>query len=113
MTQFEKKQTYCYHNHIFVSESQNCHQCLLTLNVWSRAGKVRFSGAQNSMFLKASSGECCKPCNIVLLVTLQCTCSPHHPPIEISYGEMNQGNNILQFPHIRAKWLSAKRKSRL
>ena len=40
-----------------------------------RAGKFRFSGTQNSMLLKASSGEHCTPCNFVHLVTLQDTCA--------------------------------------
>ena len=33
--------------------------------------KIRFSGKQNSMLLKASTGACCAPRNFVLLVTLQ------------------------------------------
>ena len=38
-----------------------------------RAGKNWFSGAQNSMLPKASSGEPCAPRNFVLLVTLRGT----------------------------------------
>ena len=41
--------------------------------ITSRAGKIRFSGARKSMFLKASSGERCAPRNFVHLVTLQDT----------------------------------------
>ena len=36
-----------------------------------RTGKFRFSGAQNRVLLKASSGKCCAPHNFVLLVTSQ------------------------------------------
>ena len=38
------------------------------------AGKIRFSGTQKSVLLKASSGECCAPHNFVLLLTLGGTC---------------------------------------
>ena len=38
------------------------------------AGKIRFSGVQKSVLLKASSGEHCVPHNFVHLVTLQGTC---------------------------------------
>ena len=40
----------------------------------SMAGKIRFSSAQKSMLLKASSGEHCVPCNFVHLLTLRGTC---------------------------------------
>ena len=39
-----------------------------------RAGKIRFSGTQKSMLLKASSGECCAPRNFGLLMMLGGTC---------------------------------------
>ena len=48
---------------LFISDSM-CHE---------RAGKIRFSGAQKSVFLKPSSGEHCAPRNFVLLVTLEST----------------------------------------
>ena len=38
-----------------------------------RAGKIRFSGAQKSVLLKASSGERCAPQNFVHLVTFRGT----------------------------------------
>ena len=41
--------------------------------VISRARKIRFSGEQNSVLLKASSGERCAPRNFVLLMTLRVT----------------------------------------
>ena len=43
----------------------NLHTC--------RAGKIRFSGARKFVLLKASSGDCCAPCNFLLLVTLRGT----------------------------------------
>ena len=39
--------------------------------VESRTGKIKFSGAQRSVLLKASSGERCAPHNFVHLVPLQ------------------------------------------
>ena len=84
----------------------------ITENVVFRAGKIWFSGAQNSVLLKASSGECCEPGNFVLCVALWGTCSPHRVPHRapneigygnMGYGQMKQGNNILQFPHIVLK----------
>ena len=39
-----------------------------------RAGNIRFSGTQKSVFLKVSSGEHCVPCNFVHLVMLGGTC---------------------------------------
>ena len=43
-------------------------------NRWvSRARKLRFSGTQKPVLLKASSRECCATSNFVLLVTLGCT----------------------------------------
>ena len=63
-----------------------------------RAGKIRFSGAQKSVLLKESPGECCAPHNFVYLVTLRGTCvhlimwlTVH----QIYYGKMKQCNNIL------------------
>ena len=46
----------------------------LFIYIMNRAGKIRFSGAQKSVLLKASSGERCAPCNFVHLVALQGTC---------------------------------------
>ena len=39
-----------------------------------RAGKIRFSGTQKSVLLKASSVEHCAPHNFALLVTLGSLC---------------------------------------
>ena len=48
-----------------------------------RAGKTRFPGTQQSVLLKASSGEHCAPRNFVLLLTLRCT---RVPLIETNLG---------------------------
>ena len=59
------------------------------------AGKIRFSGEQKSVLLKASSGEHCAPRNFVLLVTLRgmYKCLPHrvhrHVRNEIDYRKKN------------------------
>ena len=44
---------------------------ILVCSLPVRAGKIRFSGEQRAMILKASSGERCAPHKLVLLVTLQ------------------------------------------
>ena len=49
----------------------NFESFAITYLIKYRAGKIRFSGTQKSMLLKASSGECCASCNFVLLVTLR------------------------------------------
>ena len=57
-----------------------------------RAGKIWFSGEQNSMLLKARSGARCAPHNFVLIVTLQSTSVclvPHRAPNEIDYIKTN------------------------
>ena len=41
---------------------------------YTRTGKIRFSGTQKSVLLKANSGEHCAPRNFVLLVLLADTC---------------------------------------
>ena len=67
-----------------------------------RVGKIRFSGARESMLLKASSGKVCVPQNFVHLATLQGTrvglivyLVVHH----MKYGKVKLYNKILQFPH--------------
>ena len=47
-----------------------------------RAGKIRFSGTQKFVLLKASSGECCATHNFVVLVMIGSiyTCLPYHVP---------------------------------
>ena len=45
---------------------------IITIHIFT-AGKIRFSGEQNSVLLKASSGAHCTLRNFVLLVTLQGT----------------------------------------
>ena len=53
----------------------------------------------------------CSPCDFS-----RYTCSPHRVPCcapnEVSYGKMNQYNKILQFPHVKARRLSKKKKPR-
>ena len=53
----------------------------------------------------------------ILFNVLRYTCLPHrvpcHAPNEVSYGKMNQYNKILQFPHVKARRLSKKKKPRL
>ena len=44
-----------------------------TQGAMDRAGKIRFSGERNSVFLKEISGARCAPRNFVLLVTLRGT----------------------------------------
>ena len=59
------------------------------------AGEMIFSGTQNSVLLKAISGECCVPRNIFApCVVRRYTCLPHRlPPClpnnEIDYGKIN------------------------
>ena len=114
-------------SNLFPGSSDNRHVQLLTVGnfeiIWNlekilRAGKIKFSGAQKSVLLKASSGELYMPRNFV---DLPCDftwyiCLPHCVPCapnEICYGKMKQCSNILQFPDVRAKRSSEKRKTRL
>ena len=82
-----------------------------------RTGKIRFSGARKSVLLKASSRERCVPQNFVYLATFRGT--RVHLIVYLVYqmkyliGKMNQYNKILQFPHIKARRLSKKKKPRL
>ena len=54
----------------------------------------------------------CSPCDFS-----RYACSPHRvprrAPNEVSYGKMNQCNKILQFPHVKVRRLSKKKKPRL
>ena len=58
------------------------------------------------------ASKLCSPCDFSSY-----TCSPHRvprcAPNEVSYGKMNQYNKILQFPHVKARRLSKKKKPRL